>query len=70
MKKVKTIKTEGMYALLCHCGAGGYWDVLVIGVFCTKEDAKRYNDADDILKKCSARHTVRKCDVKLLIKRK
>lgn len=57
---MRKLKGEKYYALLCHCGAGGYWDIVICGVYASRKEAK---EANIEVEKCHARHTIKKCNV-------
>jgi hypothetical protein len=64
MAKPHKIKAKGYYVLLCHCGAGGYWDVVVCGVYASRKEAM---EGEVMLGKCLAKHTINKCDIEIKI---
>lgn len=57
---MRKIRGEKYYALLCHSGDRGYWDVVICGVYASRKEAE---EVDIEVAHCHARHTIKKCDI-------
>lgn len=56
------LKADNFYVLLCDCSKYGDKDMMICGVFESREEAKAC--ADEV-KDCPAKHLIKKCTVEV-----
>lgn len=63
MRKKQVIKEENWYSLLCDCGEGKD-RFMVCGIYPTKKEVIKANKE---VKKCLAKHYIKKCKIEINI---